>query len=93
VSCDLGVVGKDTVIADDTVMRNMAIGQDHAITAHTGSPAVPGTTVDSHELANSSIVPDLHGRLFAIKLKVLRISGYYRSREDLCSSFRYGRLP
>src|SRR5258708_7605322 len=63
-------------------MSDVAISQDHAIATYFSGPAVAGAAVNGNKLTNGGIVPDLDGRFLTIKLKILRISRYYSSRED-----------
>jgi hypothetical protein len=60
----------------------MAISEDHAVIADHGPPAVAGTPVYRYKFADGRIVPDLNGRVFAIELKILGISGNNRPRKD-----------
>src|SRR5262249_44183145 len=67
---------------DDTVMRDMAISQDHTVTAYLRRPAIAGPAVDRNEFANGGIVADLHRGLFSGEFKILRVSRYDGPRKN-----------
>src|SRR5271165_367321 len=78
----LGIIAQDTIVPDDAVMSDMAIRQDHAIVADLCPPTVAGSAMYRDKFPNGRIITDLHRRLFAVELKVLRISRNNRTGKD-----------
>ena len=64
-------------------MRDMAIRQDHTIVADPCRPPVAGTAVHRNKFPNGRIIANLYRCVFAVELKVLRISRDNRTRKYL----------
>ena len=69
-----GVVADDTVIADETVVRQVAVGHDETVLANPWWSSGPCCPVDGDKFADGGIVADLHGGLFPV-FQILRNGG------------------
>jgi len=73
--CQGGVVDKDTVVANHTVMTHVHIGHQQIIVADSGFATIlHGAAVDGHTFANSVVVTDHQARGFP---PVLEIRGIF----------------
>ena len=73
VTCQVGGVGEDGVVAHHAVMRDVDIGHDPVVVTDPGGAAVlHGAPVDGDALADGVAVADLEGGVLAGVLLVLR---------------------
>src|SRR5207253_1076854 len=83
VAGELRVVRKRGVVADDAIVRDMAIRQHPVAVADRRRPTVEhGSGVNGHELADDVVVADLGRGRFAAVLAVLRNLADRRKLED-----------
>ena len=73
----------DHVIADDAVMRDMHVRHQEATCPHRRLASRGAAAVDRAVLPDDRPVADLHPRLFAFVLEVLRIVADHRAVADL----------
>src|SRR5258707_1296682 len=67
-----GRIGEDHVVADVTVVSNVRVSHDQAITANVSDAATAGRSpMNSDALPNNIIVANLQPRLLAAKFQVL----------------------
>src|SRR5579872_1137899 len=64
-------------------MRDMTVGQDHAVSPHRRFPSVTRAAMDGHKFPDGCIVINLNRCFFAIEFKVLRICRDNGPRKDL----------
>ena len=78
----LGIIGNDTVITDDAVVRDMTVSLQQAVVADTCFPAFLCSPVHCHKLSYSGIISYFHQRIFSFKLQVLGNSGDHGAGEN-----------
>ena len=70
-SGDVARVGNDDVVADEHVVREVAIGHQQAIRTHLCDHAILGTAIDCDALPNDGSIPNLDGGCFAREFQIL----------------------
>src|SRR5690606_39737532 len=83
VTCQSAGVGENTIIADNTIVGNMAISLNEAIASDSRAVTVFGATIDRHTLSDSGIITDLGSGDFSLIFEILRFCRDYRSGEYL----------
>src|SRR5256885_14610722 len=84
VSGKRGVVGHDHVVANETIVRNVGVRHEQAVTAELCESAAAGSaTMDGDALANMIVVTDLEPRLLALEFQVLRLHSDRDEGKDL----------
>ena len=68
-TCNLGIITHDAIIANNTIMRQVAIGHDQAVFANSCFPAVFCTTVNGYKFPDRCIVANYHNGIFIFKFR------------------------
>jgi hypothetical protein len=78
----LGIVTENTVIANNAVVRNVAVSHDQAVVSHLCGPTVAAAAVNGHKFTDGRIVSNLYRGFFAFIFQVLGDGRYYSAWKD-----------
>src|SRR5713101_8107077 len=79
---DHRAIGEDAAIADEAIMRDMAIGHEVIVTADTSGPGVGGAAMDGDAFAKDVVVADFQTSRLSLVLQMLWPFTQYRASED-----------
>jgi len=78
----LGVVADDAIVANKTIVCQVAVRHDKAVLTNPGRPPVLASAVDGNKFPDGGIVADFDRGLFAFVFQVLRNGGNYGAGKD-----------
>src|SRR5690606_19264079 len=76
-----GAVRKNTIVANDTVVRHVAIGHDEAVGTNFGHATICGTSIDGNTFSDCGVITNNSKGFFSFVLEVLRDGRDYCSRK------------
>ena len=76
------VVGHDHAVADDAVVRHVAIGHDQAFRSHAGFAVVERRAIQRGAFADHGVFPHREPRRAALVLQILRLAAHAGERPD-----------